>query len=63
MNNKELCKWLVDNSSGIYRPAKEAADRIKMLEEVLFNIASLPSSREDESHCLALSALKQCNSM
>jgi len=31
MNDKDLCKWLRDNSSGIYRPSAEAADRIERL--------------------------------
>lgn len=32
MNTKELCKWLRDNSSGIYRPSEEAAIVIETLE-------------------------------
>jgi hypothetical protein len=32
MNNKKLCKWLRDNSSGVYRPAAVAAERIESLE-------------------------------
>ena len=31
MGRTELCQWLRDNSSGIYRPAAEAADEIEML--------------------------------
>ena len=59
MNNDKLCKWLKENSSGVYRPAAEAAERIKELEDALFEIACLPSSREDEAHILAMSVLKK----
>ena len=37
-NDKELCKWLRDNSSGIYRPAAQAADRIEQLKQQLFEM-------------------------
>ena len=59
MNNDKLCEWLKNNSSGIYRPAAEAAERIKELENVLFGIACLPSSREDEAHVMAMAVLKK----
>jgi hypothetical protein len=32
MSNSELCKWLRDNSAGVYRKAAEAADVIEQLE-------------------------------
>lgn len=35
MKSKELKEWLRGNSSGIYRPAAEAADYIDQLEESL----------------------------
>ena len=35
MNSRDLCKWLRDNSSGIYRPASEAADKIERQQELL----------------------------
>jgi hypothetical protein len=35
MTNTELKKWLRDNSSGVYRPAREAADLIDQLERKL----------------------------
>ena len=35
MNDKELCQWLRDNSSGVYRPSAAAADRIEELTELL----------------------------
>jgi hypothetical protein len=35
MKTKDLKKWLRDNSSGIYRPSKEAADYIDELEKAL----------------------------
>lgn len=40
MKSKEIKEWLRENSSGIYRPAAEAADYIEKLEGV---ITSLPS--------------------
>ena len=40
-------------------PAAEAAERIKELEEVLFEIFCLPSSREDEAHVLAKNILEK----
>ncbi len=39
MLDEELCQWLRDNSSGVYRPAAEAARRIEEMnaEIKLFN--------------------------
>lgn len=37
----ELCAWLRENSSGIYRPAAEAADRIERLENALKTIIKI----------------------
>ena len=34
MENKELCEWLRENSSGGYRPSAVAATRIEELTEV-----------------------------
>ena len=31
MEDKDLCSWLRENSSGVYRPAEIAADRIEEL--------------------------------
>jgi hypothetical protein len=33
MKDAELCQWLRDNSSGVYRPAAEAANRIERLNK------------------------------
>ncbi len=33
LEQKELCEWLRNNSSGIYRPAAEAADEIERLQK------------------------------
>lgn len=33
LNDRDLCKWLRDNSSGAYRPSARAADRIESLTE------------------------------
>lgn len=33
MEDKELIQWLKDNSSGVYRPSREAAERIEELLE------------------------------
>lgn len=35
MTRIELCVWLRSNSSGIYRPAAEAADEIELLASEL----------------------------
>jgi hypothetical protein len=35
MTNTELKQWLRDNSSGVYRPAREAANLIGQLEREL----------------------------
>jgi hypothetical protein len=35
MKDKVLCNWLIANSSGVYRPAAEAAHRIEDLNEAL----------------------------
>ena len=32
MEQKELCEWLRNNSSGVYRPAAEAALEIELLQ-------------------------------
>jgi hypothetical protein len=32
MDQKELCKWLRDNSSGVYRPSAQAAHEIERLQ-------------------------------
>ena len=43
MNDKELCQWLRDNSSGTYRPSAEAADRIESQNRELAELkASIP---------------------
>ena len=35
MSTKELIRWLKDNSSGVYRPAREAAERLERMERAL----------------------------
>lgn len=35
MKDNDLCRWLRDNSSGVYRPSEEAATRIEILKEAL----------------------------
>jgi hypothetical protein len=40
MNRTELCAWLRANSSGIYRPAADAAAEIERLEDALCEIAN-----------------------
>lgn len=32
MTDEQLCEWLRDNSSGVYRPAAEAARRIEEMQ-------------------------------
>jgi hypothetical protein len=35
MTNSELIDWLKENSSGVYRPAREAADRMQRMDKAL----------------------------
>lgn len=35
MKQDDLCKWLRDNSSGVYRPAAEAAGEIERQASVI----------------------------
>ena len=41
MNSKELKRWLRDNSSGVYRPSKEAADYIDQLESIIIDTSKV----------------------
>ncbi len=41
MSDEKLCKWLRDNSSGVYRPSAEAARRIIKLRSALENLAEI----------------------
>jgi hypothetical protein len=41
MNDKDLCQWLRDNSSGVYRPSAEAADRIEQLKAEVVELKGL----------------------
>jgi hypothetical protein len=45
MKTKELKQWLRDNSSGVYRPASEAADYIEELENVIVEIVNIGNSK------------------
>tara|TARA_R110002020_G_scaffold28711_2_gene91189 strand:- start:711 stop:974 length:264 start_codon:yes stop_codon:yes gene_type:complete len=48
MNDKELCQWLRGNSSGVYRPSAEAADRIEALNRELAELkANIPQIKHD----------------
>ena len=47
MNDTQLCEWLRDNSSGIYRPSAQAADRI---EELLARNAQLEGLIKSVAH-------------
>jgi hypothetical protein len=47
MNNKELIKWLRDNSSGGYRPSEIGADRLEIALYLLKEVMSqVPSNRD-----------------
>jgi hypothetical protein len=46
MGNLKLCEWLRNNSSGIYRPAAEAATKIEIMEMALFKIAAIDDNLE-----------------
>ena len=47
MKNKELCAWLRANSSGVYRPAADAADEIERLASAAFRFAKALSDYMD----------------
>jgi len=53
MNDKALCKFLRDNSSGVYRPCAEAAERIEALtkENARFRIA-LKAMNQPHQNCI-----------
>ncbi len=60
MNSKQLCQWLRDNSSGVYRPSAEAAERIEELERKvcglqteLFNTYYYEASKQGADHVAA----------
>lgn len=47
MTTSELCRWLRDNSSGVYRPALEAADRLEQMERALTDLSKCKLSEEN----------------
>jgi hypothetical protein len=51
MTNKELAKWLRENSSGIYRPCCIAADRLERME---FALRQLAECHLTEENCASL---------
>jgi len=51
MTTKELIFWLRENSSGIYRPAKEAADRMETMERALLQLSECNLT---EANCASL---------
>ena len=52
MNDKELCQWLRDNSSGVYRPSAVAADRIEELLEALNEILEVDHSESEDAYIM-----------
>lgn len=67
MTTPELIAWLRDNSSGVYRPAKEAADRMERMYRALDQLSKCKLSEDNCSsfevannrlHLLAHEALK-----
>ena len=48
-SDAELCKWLRDNSSGDYRLAAFAADRIETLNQQLANVQAEFEKLQEES--------------
>lgn len=58
MKDRELIKWLENNSSGAYRPSMEAAFRIEQLREALTEISEMFSDHfEDDAKEIAKIAL------
>lgn len=47
MEIKELIQWLRDNSAGVYRPAKEAADRMETMERALRQLSECELSDDN----------------
>ena len=46
-SNKELIEWLRANSSGVYRPSAEGADRLEFALYIIRSIkTSLPQKRD-----------------
>lgn len=39
MNDTELIQWLAENSSGVYRPCRDAAGRIEYFRSILQQFA------------------------
>lgn len=47
MDNEELVEWLRENSSGIYRPSAEGAERLDMALHVIRDVfSSIPQRRD-----------------
>ena len=69
MGQTELCKWLRENSSGIYRPASDAADEIEHLaasKDQHFQQAMLNGAKANELRFVLLALderLKECSSI
>jgi len=57
MTTPELTQWLRDNSSGVYRPAAEAADVIEQLQrerkEAREELATMTAQRDRLAEALA----------
>lgn len=50
LNRKDLCEWLRENSSGVYRPSAQAADEIEALER---EIIKLKIDNKELSDCIS----------
>lgn len=48
MTEEELCQWLRDNSSGVYRPAAIAAYKIEELRQQIVELKRVGSELADE---------------
>ena len=58
MEDAELIEWLEENSSGIYRPAYDAAQRIKQLKEDIRTAMHKIDMNEDSDSMIAYDILK-----
>ena len=58
-DDAELCKWLRDNSSGIYRPSAQAANRIEELLVLVSKLDELEAKQTIASLKEKVNTLKQ----
>jgi len=58
--HQEICDWLRDNSSGVYRKAAEAACIIEEQQKLIATLESNSSSTPQEAYKLIAEACDKC---